>query len=464
MSKINSALFSSFLLLIFWLPIPLGSNRPWGWGIIEIVAFSLLAIYILFAIKNDENILKKLAPYKLLLVSFFSVQLWLVVQYLPLPQELLLFLSPDLAEIYQHSPENLKTLSLDSSQTQVASFKGLAYFCLMLLSLLLVNTEKRLKSIVIVMVLSGTFQAVYGSLQALSGNNVSWVFEVSNTSIATGGFIYKNHFANFLLLSLSMGIGLLVANLSQQDHNSTKAKLRDFIGSLLQGKAVLRIALALMVIGLVMSRSRMGNAAFFIAMTVTGVFAFFYFKQRSKNLTILLISLFVIDTFILGSWFGLDKVKSRIEQTSLSQETRDEVNIYGLELIKKYPLTGTGAGSFYTIFPMVQGDDIKLFYDHAHNDYLQFTIEYGIPFTLLLAFIVFVSLMQSIHTMRNRKNSLMKGIAFGSMMAIIGMLIHITVDFNLQAPANAVYFVLILTLSWQSRYLLPHKKRKTHSA
>jgi len=460
MSRINTAQFYIFLLLIFWLPIPLGSNRPWAWGVIEIIAFSSLALYLLLAVKNNENVFEKLAPYKYLILSFFIVQCWLILQYLPLPQSLVIFLSPNLVDIYQYSDEGLKTLSLDPSQTQISSFKGLAYFSMMLLSLLLVTTQKRLKQLVIVMVLSGTFQAVYGSLQAMSGNTSSWVFEVANSSIATGGFIYKNHFANFLLLSLSMGIGLLVANLSSQQYSSTRAKLREFVGSLLQGKAVLRIALALMVIGLVMSRSRMGNAAFFTAMTITGIFAFFYFKNRSKGLTLLLISLLVIDTFILGAWFGLDKVKNRIEQTSLSAETRDEVNIYGLELVEKYPLTGTGAGSFYTVFPSVKGDDIKLFYDHAHNDYLQFTIEYGIPFTLLLAMIVLASLWQTIYTMRYRKNDLMRGIAFGCMMAIIGMMIHISVDFNLQAPANAVYFVLILTLAWQSKFILRHKRRK----
>jgi len=294
----------------------------------------------------------------------------------------------------------------------------------------------------------------------MSNNELSWVFELHNSTIATGGFIYKNHFANFLLLCLSMGIGLLVASLSQHSADTTRKKLRNIVSALIGGKAVIRIALALMVIGLVMSRSRMGNAAFFIAMTITGIFAFIYFKQRSKNLTILLISLFIIDTFILGAWFGLDKVKNRIEQTSLTQETRDEVNVYGLELIKKFPLIGTGAGSFYAVFSMEKGDDIKLFYDHAHNDYLQFAIEYGLPMTLLLGVLVLASLRQAIYTLCNRKNNLMKGTAFGCMMAIIGMLIHITVDFNLQAPANAVYFVLILTLAWQSRFLLRHKHRK----
>jgi putative inorganic carbon (HCO3(-)) transporter len=33
-------------------------------------------------------------------------------------------------------------------------------------------------------------------------------------------------------------------------------------------------------------------------------------------------------------------------------------------------------------------------------------------------------------------------------MAIFGMLIHMTVDFPLQAPANAAYFVVFLALAW----------------
>jgi len=83
--------------------------------------------------------------------------------------------------------------------------------------------------------------------------------------------------------------------------------------------------------------------------------------------------------------------------------------------------------------------------------------------TLLLGLLVLASLRQAIYTLRNRHNNLMKGTAFGCMMAIIGMLIHITVDFNLQAPANTVYFVLILTLAWQSRFLLRHIPKHQHN-
>lgn len=457
MTAFNKGLFFSYLILIFWLPIPLGSNRPWAWSMIELAAFLLLAGFLFQSYYSKQNILNKLSEYKHLILVVTCLPLWTLLQSLPLPQTLAYLLNPSLADVYHMiEPAQYVTLSIDPSESLVSFFKSCSYIAIMLLSLLLVTSNKRLKLLLGVMVFSGAFQAVYGSLQTLSGTELSWVVGEPNKNIATGGFIYKNHFANYLLLTLSLGVGLLVSRMS--DHQSNSHAVKKVLDVLLSEKAILRIALALMVIGLVLSRSRMGNAAFFCSMTFTGIFAYFYYQGRTKKLTWLIASLLVIDTFILGAWFGLDKVQERIENTNFTQETRDEVTQYSFELIKEQPITGTGAGSYYTAFPQVQGDDVHLYYDHAHNDYIQFAVEYGVPMTLLLGYIVLYSLRHTIYTMRNRHNALMKGTAFGCMMAIIGMLIHISVDFNLQAPANAIYFILILTLSWQSRYL---KRRKT---
>lgn len=457
-SQIGHIQFYCFLALIFWLPIPLGSNRPWAWSILEITSLMLLASVFIKALVFNIPIKSKITPYKSLIAAFTLIQLWILIQTFALSKDILFALSPALETLFANVPSTANTLSLDVSETLVESLLGWSYWAVMLLTILLVNSEKRLKQTLLVIVLAGTFQAVYGSLMALSGSPTSWLLSLENSHIATGSFVYKNHFANFLLLCLSMGIGLMVAGLSRGQQQSKKAQLRQLISSLMKGKATLRIALALMVIALVLSKSRMGNAAFFISMTATGILAFFYFKDRSKSLTFLLASLLVIDTFILGAWFGIEKVQERLTQTSFTQETRDEVVIDSLELIKQYPLTGTGAGSFYTVFPSVKGTNVTLFYDHAHNDYIQFTVEYGVPATLILAAIVMSALWQSFYAMRHRRHPLMKGTAFGCMMAIIGMLIHISVDFNLQAPANAAYFTLILTLAWQSRYLLGKQK------
>jgi hypothetical protein len=63
----------------------------------------------------------------------------------------------------------------------------------------------------------------------------------------------------------------------------------------------------------------------------------------------------------------------------------------------------------------------------------------------------------------------MKGTALGALMAIIGMMIHISVDFNLQPTANALTFILILFLANASAVLPAtgslqvHKEIKTDS-
>ena len=161
----------------------------------------------------------------------------------------------------------------------------------------------------------------------------------------------------------------------------------------------------------------------------------------------------MIDIIIVSSWFGLEKVQQRLQSTSLEQETRDEVVMYGIELVKQYPYSGTGAGSFYSSFYSVKGPDIHTFYDFAHNDYLQFAIEYGVPTTLLLGFMVLWSFWHAQIALRKRHRSLMRGMAFASMMAIIGNLLHATVDYPLQIPANTIYFIILLAIAWMSRYL-----------
>ncbi|NVK57923.1 MAG: O-antigen ligase family protein [Alteromonadaceae bacterium] len=337
-------------------------------------------------------------------------------------------------------------VSVDAGQSMVMLLKGIAYFCFFAATILMCRTDKRIKQIMLCIICSGLFQALYGALEVLLGSDVSWVFGLPVKNITTGTFVYKNHYANYLMLCLSIGVGYLVSTLNSQAAGSNRERVRNFLNTMLNGKAVVRIALAIMVIALVMSRSRMGNTAFFASMTIIGFLGLLLIKHRSKGLTILIVSLFVIDTFILSAWFGLDKVQERLEQTSLEQEKRDEVVRDSLPLLIDFKLTGSGMGSYYSVFPNYQGEDIYAFYDHAHNDYLQFAIEAGIPATILIALLPVWAFAVGIKSLRDRRNALMQGLAFGVCMAVLGMLIHISVDFPLQAPANAMLFVIIIAL------------------
>ncbi|QBY03150.1 O-antigen ligase family protein [Thalassotalea sp. HSM 43] len=448
--NILQACFYTLLALIVWLPIPLGSNRPWAWSIMEFVSFVILAVVV--ARMPAKTFAEQLKTYWPLALGMLLFLLYQVLQLVPLPVNVVQALSPNTVLVQNHGSLHSDWLSIavDPNQAMIATLKACSYFAIMLSVLLLVTDFKRLKLLLVAIVIACTWQAFYGSIMALSGQEQSFFWSMNNSSTANGSFVYRNHFANFLIMGLAIGLGYLVATLDKnsEDKESRKDKATRWLTSMVSGKAALRVALAIMVIALVLSRSRMGNTAFFAALTVTGILAFFLLRHKSKSLGFLLISVLIIDTFILGAYFGIDKVKTRIEQTSISSEARVDFNQYSWQLVKLFPRVGTGGGGYYTVFPLVQGDDINAFLDHAHNDYLQFAIEYGIPATLWLGIVVLVSLGQGVVAMRRRRSKLLQGVGFATTLAIIGMLLHISVDFNLQAPANAAYFHIVLALAW----------------
>jgi len=87
------------------------------------------------------------------------------------------------------------------------------------------------------------------------------------------------------------------------------------------------------------------------------------------------------------------------------------------------------------------------FYDKAHNDYIQFAVELGLPITLMLGAMLLYCLFISLQTMRRRHTSLDQGLAFGCSIAVLHMLLHSTVDFSLQSPAIGILFMTILAIS-----------------
>jgi len=95
------------------------------------------------------------------------------------------------------------------------------------------------------------------------------------------------------------------------------------------------------------------------------------------------------------------------------------------------------------------------FYRHTHNDYLQFASELGLPAFALLGFSVLASLWAAIRAQLTRHDRLLQGMGFAATMAIIALLIHSTVDFNLQIPANAAMFIIMMALAWVCRYWDP---------
>ena len=78
----------------------------------------------------------------------------------------------------------------------------------------------------------------------------------------------------------------------------------------------------------------------------------------------------------------------------------------------------------------------------------------------LKALLVLLSVGVCVRTLLRRQSHMARGVAFGVLMATVGMAIHATVDFSLQIPANALLMVVILALGW-SAAMLPTAGRPT---
>ena len=84
--------------------------------------------------------------------------------------------------------------------------------------------------------------------------------------------------------------------------------------------------------------------------------------------------------------------------------------------------------------------------DHAYNDYLEFLVEYGLIGGMLLAWFLLACLLRAAGGLRDRDRAKQFGISFASLMAMVAMMIHATVDFSLHIPANAGWFVVLCLL------------------
>jgi hypothetical protein len=439
-------LFHAFLALLLWMPLPFGSNVAWAWSFMEAWVFLIAGLWLVQYYRGKVSLNRPFVRAGPVAVCLLATLLWIVLQALPLPAGVLGLLSPRALEIHSTTHSYL-SLSLDVYATRQAALQTLAYLLFFCLTLLLVNNKPRIRLLAQAIIVGGVFQAAYGSLMTLSGQDAG---------VATGTFINRNHLAGYLEMCLAAGVGLMLAELSSTRAAGWRDSARELLRTLLGNKARVRLALVVMVTGLVLTRSRMGNVGFFASLTGVGAFYLLAVRKLSGRTIAFFASLLVIDLLVVGNFFGIEKVAERFQQASIDSKERVNTDRDALAMLRDFPVTGIGAGSFHAVYPMYTSAVVVTgFTRHAEDDYLQFACELGLVFAAVLAAVVLASLCTAIRAQLKRRDPLLQGMGFAATMAIVALLIHSAVDFNLQIPANAAMFVVMLALGWVCRYWDP---------
>lgn len=448
--------------LLFWLPIPLGTNRTWAMSLMVLWSQVLLGGALFVWRHNVQGAFERLSQFRwpLGFLTAFVVYVWL--QCLPLPASLLAVLSPETQAMWQGA--EWATLSLDPLQTRLYAALSFAYWSCFVVALLTVRDARRLDRLAYALVLSGLLQALIGAVLFSTGAQYRLFFSDVVHDRVKGAFVYHNHMAGYMEICLSVGIGLMLARLggeSKAGRRNWKNWLSEAIDFMLSPKMRLRLMLVVMVIALVLTRSRMGNTGFFAAMLVVGSLAIVLSRKTAPKTVALIASLIIIDVLVIGTWIGLEKVVNRVQETALtvdgggreeSLELRQDAARHGMDLVADFPVFGTGAGSFYGSYLRYRTPR-EGYFDHAHNDYVEIAADFGVLGAGLLGGFVLATLVAGVQVLVKRRSSLPRGIAFGALMAMVALIIHSTVDFNLQIPANALTLVVVMSMAWLARAL-----------
>ena len=246
------------------------------------------------------------------------------------------------------------------------------------------------QAILTAVVINGGLLALLGILQKVTyAKGIFWAVK-SVPHYFASTFYYKNHAGAYFNLMLAVGITLMIwhyIRALRRMERSSPAPVYAFVTVLLAAMTFLsnsRIAMILL-IG--------------YAVTSAGILIIWRTKNREEitnPATAGLMALCSVGVIVTAAWFlNLDKSVEQIKYVISEEGQKGHANSRVLarqatvDLFQANPVTGWGAGSFRHTFPITQKNydpiyraswsrDLALFWDHAHNDYIQALAEVGL--------------------------------------------------------------------------------------
>jgi O-antigen ligase len=308
------------------------------------------------------------------------------------------------------------------------------------------------------LIVLGSLEAAYGVVQYLTGYQKIFGFTKQfYIEEATGTYINHNHFAGFLELVIPFAAMMAFYNLHSRSAHGVPERRRGRAGrySLSLDPRVLFYAflVILQLIAVVFSRSRMGIFSVLVSLILMAVLGQLGGGRRTWTVITLLV---IAGSMTYALWIGLSPVIIRFEALTPGGPE----NPYGRAvfwkqasgIIRDYPAVGTGLGTFAVAFRRYQTALVDLLVDHAHNDYVEVTTDTGILGAVLLFIPIMGLLVKMILAYAGARSAYRRSVLLACIGGTAALLIHSTMDFNLQIPANALLFAVVLGIGSKATY------------
>ncbi len=443
--------YKLFLFTIIFSPLAFGTVEPWSLFIMEFSTFTAISVMLIEHLRNKEARFYEVPG----IVPLMLLLAYICFQLMPLPPEIISVLSPGSYVFYRDTvwiaePGQWVSLAINKKAALSEFFRFASYAGIYILAIQLLARGKLLKRTVTVIIAFGTFLAFFAIIQHLLPNNrIYWLRELTLGGSLFGPYVNRNHYAGLMEMIFPLTLSLFLYYIPKMEHTSFRKRLLGLFSHPQSNKSMLLgFSAVLTATSVFLSLSRGGIAGLVMSLVLFG----FLLRRRSwqSRKGLLFASTIIVILYTVG-WFGWKPIFERFNNIRNAQSEISELRLDiwkdSLNIIRDFPMTGTGFGSYINIYPSYRTIGTEGTADHAHNDYIELFTNGGVVSGLLLLWFFAAVLLRSYHVFQSRKEPYSLFLYSGVITGIFSILLHSITDFNLQIGANGLFMFVLLGMA-----------------
>ncbi len=422
----STLLAAALALVLFWAPLPWGSVTP---GAELALRLAVLAGVAVAALAGSRRALATVALPAAAMCALAALG-WL--QAAGWPEAVVARVSPEHLELHRAARELVgeagsggPSLSLSPRATRAAALGWIAAAAALVCGAAAGASRRRRRWLGGAVLLAALIQVVYGSR----------LWRLEGSGRLRGTFVNSDHLAVYLEIALAIAFAWGWWAVGRGRHESLERKLAWIGPPVLVGLAILS--------GLAFTGSRSGLAAAIVGVLVASICAARRPGWRGLAAGLLAAALGLAAVAAVGLERGLGRsLSTSLYEVAVSE--RFDVWKSALDLVPRFPWTGTGLGTFLEGFALVQPPEMAgTTWNHAHNDPLELLVTGG-PAAAGLALVALAWLARALWRVRGRgARSETRAAAIAALGALAAVGFHELLDFGLTLPANAFTLAVV---------------------
>ena len=371
------------------------------------------------------------------------------LQLLPLPAPVRSLVSPNRAAVEAQlvfEPAGTAPLTLDPAATARALAVGTALFLIFLSARALFERQEGLRNVCRGIAWIGLLLAAEAFVQrALSPTLIYGVWRpggLASNILPWGPFINRNDFAAWLLMAIPLTIGYVLMRIASL--RGARAGRID-PDRIIDPRLILLLASTCVMTGAILaSLSRSGILSLAIALTAFISLA----RSRVQRTRLSLLAGAVGVLLIAGATYvNLPALLTRLQEVWPSGlGGRLAVWRETWPIVRDFGATGVGVGAYAQAMLVYQQSNRLLFFNHAHNEFLQIVAEGGVMLGIAAALTLVIGTNQTAAMLRADRSSVFWARA-GAACGLLGVACQSVWDTALRMPANAVLFAILAAIA-----------------